>query len=149
MVNVRQDAEKSDKVIFTGWFRIPELNIWRLLASFQVRPKAAIYGGLYSFLEDWAHTGRRRQGLYGPAWIKTNNGSWVQATHGRGEVIYQDGNNRNVLLTDDLRRLGITIGGPALTDRSLGPYTCDASSIPPVLAFNPLPDQDGAPAHVQ
>ena len=56
MVSVRQDAEKSDKVIFTGWFRVPELNIWRLLASFQVRPKAAnlrrpllISGGLDTY----------------------------------------------------------------------------------------------------
>lgn len=82
-VNVRPDAEESEKVIFTGWFRIPELNIWRLLASFKVRPWAANYG-LYSFLEDWTHTGRRRQGLYGPAWIKTDNSSWVQAKHGIG-----------------------------------------------------------------
>ena len=112
-------------------------------------PRRQIYGDLYSFLEDWTHTGRRRQGLYGPAWIKTDNGPWVQATHGRGEVIYQDGNNRNVLLTDDRRRLWITIGGLALTERSLAPYTCDASSILPVLALNPLPDRDGAPARVQ
>ena len=82
-VNVRPDAEESEKVIFTGWFRIPELNIWRLLASFKVRPWAANYG-LYSFLEDWTHTGRRRQGLYGQAWIKTDYSSWVQAKHGIG-----------------------------------------------------------------
>ena len=82
-VNVTPDAEESDKVIFTGWFRIPELNIWRLLASFTVRPWAANYG-LYSFLEDWTHTGRRRQGLYGTAWIKTDNSSWVQVKHGIG-----------------------------------------------------------------
>ena len=37
MVNVRPSAE-PDKAIFTGWFRIPELNIWRMLASFQVLP---------------------------------------------------------------------------------------------------------------
>ena len=151
MVNVRQDAEESDKVIFTGWFRIPELDIWRLLASFQVRPKAASkhLEGPYSFLEDWVETGRRRQSLYGPAWIKTDKHPWVQATHGTGTTTGPQFNNRNVFLTDDRRRLGMTTGGPALTDTSLGPYTSDASSIPPVLALNPLPDQDGAPARVQ
>ena len=40
-VNARSDANESDKVVFTGWFLIPELNIWRLLAPFQVRPTAA------------------------------------------------------------------------------------------------------------
>ena len=149
MINVQPDARESEKVVFTGWFRIPELNIWRLLASFKVRPMGAKYDP-YSFLEDWTHTGRRRRGLYGPAWIKTDNGPWVQATHGRGAVQGPDGNNRNVFLTDDRRRLGITIGGPALTDTSLGPYiSCDAHCIPTVLALNPLPDRDGAPARVQ
>lgn len=33
-VNVKSDANESDKVVFTGWFRIPELNIWQLLAPF-------------------------------------------------------------------------------------------------------------------
>ena len=149
MVNVRPDARESDKVVLTGWFRIPELNIWRLLASFQVRPTAASYR-LYSFLEDYKKNGRRRQGLYGPAWVKTEEGPWVQLTHGKGEVQFGDGNNRNVFLTDDRRRLGITTGGPALTNKFLGPYTsCDAHCIPTVLALNPLPDRDGAPARLQ
>ena len=146
MVNVRPDTQESDKAVFTGWFRIPELNIWRLLASFQVRPQAVSkkLEGIYSFLEDWAGNGCRRQGLWGPAWIKTDHGPWVQATNGSGTTTEQDANNRNVFLSDDRRRLGMTTGGPALTDTSLGPYTC--SCIPSVLALNPLPDHDGAPA---
>ena len=56
MVNVRPDEHESDKAVFTGWFRIPELNIWRLPASFKVRPQAVSkkLEGIYSFLEDWA-----------------------------------------------------------------------------------------------
>lgn len=148
MVNVQPDAQESDKAVFTGWFRIPELNVWRLLASFQVRPKAASkkLEGIYSFLEDWSGNGYRRQGLWGPAWIKTDGGPWVQATRGSGSTTEPDANNRNVFLSPDCRQLGMTTGGPALADTSLGPYTCGASSIPSVLTLNPLPDGDGAPA---
>lgn len=144
-------TRKCDYAIFTGWFPIPELNIWRLLASFQVRPKAASkhLEDPHSFLEDWAGTGRRRQGFYGPAWIKTDKDPWVQSMHGRGTTTGSQFNNRTVVLTDDRRRLGMITCGLALTNKSLGPYTFDASSIPPVLALNPLPDRDGAPARVQ
>ena len=148
MVNVQPDAQEIDKAVFTGWFRIPELNVWRLMASFQVRPMAVSkkLEGIYSFLEDWIGNGRRRQGLWGPAWIKTDGGPWVQATRGAGTTTEPDANNRNVFLSQDRRQLGMTSGGPALTDRSLGPYTCCAANIPSVLTLNPLPDHDGAPA---
>ena len=148
MVNVQPDAQESDKAVFTGWFRIPELNVWRLLASFQVRPKAVSkkLEGIYSFLEDWSGNGYRRQGLWGPAWIKADGGPWVQATRGSGTTTEQEANNRNVFMSPDRRQLGMTTGGPALADTSLGPYTCSASSIPSVLTLNPLPDHDGAPA---
>ena len=148
MVNVKPDAKENDNAVFTGWFRIPELNIWRLLASFQVRPQAASkkLENPYSFLEDWIGNGYRRKGLWGPAWIRTDRGPWVQATHGRGTTTEYDANNRNAFLSDDRKHLGMTTGGPTLTDTSLGPYTCDSSSIPSVLRLNPLPDRDGAPA---
>ena len=149
MVNVRPDSQASDKAVFTGWFRIPEQNIWRLMASFQVRPQAVSkkLEGIYSFLEDWIGTGQRRQGLWGPAWIRSDSGPWVQATHVTGSTTEQDANNRNVFLSDDHRRIGMTTGGPALADTSLGPY--DVVSVPPVLTLNPLPDNDGAPAREQ
>lgn len=148
MVNVQPDAQESDKAVFTGWFRIPELNVWRLMASFQVRPQAVSkkLESIYSFLEDWSGNGYRRQGLWGPAWIKSDGGPWVQATRGRGTSTDEDANNRNVFLSPDRRQLGMTTGGPALANPSLGPYTCIASSIPSVLTLNPLPDHDGAPA---
>ena len=148
MVNVRPSPE-SDKAIFTGWFRIPEQNIWRMLASFQVRPQAVSkkLEGIYSFLEDWSGNGLRRIGEWGPAWVKTDSGSWVQATHGAGTTTEQDAKNRNTFLSVDNKRLGMTSGGPALSDKSLGPYDVHTSTIPPVLTLNPLPDRDGAPAH--
>ena len=43
----------------------------------------------------------------------------------------------------------MTTGGPALTDRSLGPFDVIAQPIPPVLTLNPLPTADGAPAREQ
>jgi len=148
MVNVQPDAQESDKAVFTGWFRIPELNVWRLMASFQVRPMSASkkLEDIHSFLEDWSGNGHRRQGLWGPAWIKTDGGPWIQATQGSGSTTEPDANNRNVFLSPDRKQLGMTTGGPALDDTSLGPYTCSASNIPSVLTLNPLPDRDGAPA---
>jgi hypothetical protein len=146
IVNVRPDVNETDKVVFTGWFRIPEENIWRMLASLQVRPRAGkkTLEGIYSFIEDWAGNGYRRQGLYGPAWIRSDKGPWVQATHGQGTTTDDAADNRNVFLSEDKRRLGMTTGGPPLSDTSLGPY--DVVNIPSVLTMNPLPDGDGAPA---
>ena len=150
IVNVKPDTEASDKAIFTGWFRIPELNIWRLLASFRVRPQAASkkFEGNYSFLEDWIGTGMRRQGLWGTAWFKSENGSWVQATHGNGTTTDQNANNRAVFMSEDKKRLGMITGGPALNDLSLGPYDVVESSTPSVLTRNALPSGDGSPALV-
>ena len=149
LLNVRQSPE-PDKAIFTAWFRIPELNIWRMLASFQVRPLAArkTFTGIYSFLEDWAGNGHRRQGEWGPVWVKSDSGSWVQATIGRGSTTEKNANNRNIFLSNDQKRIGMTSGGPALEDTSLGPYTCSNTLIPSVLSLNPVPSNDGDPARV-
>ena len=150
IVNVKPDTETSDKAIFTGWFRIPELNIWRMLASFRVRPQAPSkkFEGTYSFLEDWIGNGMRRQGLWGTVWFKSDNGSWVQATHGNGSTTNQNANNRAVFMSDDKKRLGMITGGPALNDLSLGPYDVVQSPTPSVLTRNPLPNGDESPALV-
>jgi len=150
IVNVKPDTESSDKAIYTGWFRIPEQNIWRMLASFRVRPQAASksFEGTYSFLEDWVGNGKRRQGLWGSAWFKSDSSSWVQATHGSGTTTEKDANNRAVFLSDDKKHLGMITGGPALNDVSLGPYDVSESPLPPVLKLNPLPNGDGSPARM-
>ena len=147
MVNVQPSSE-PDKAIFTGWFRIPESNIWRMLASFQVRPLATSksFEGIYSFIEDWVGNGHRRQGEWGPTWIKSGSSTWVQATNGRGTTTGASANNRNLFLSTDQNRIGMTTGGPALEDTSLGPYTCLNSTLPPVLSLNSLPSNDGDPA---
>ena len=150
IVNVKPDTEESDKAIFTGWFRIPELNVWRMLASFRVRPQAPSkkFEDTYSFLQDWIGNGMRRQGLWGTAWFKSDNGSWVQATHGKGSSTSKTANNRTVFLSEDKKRLGMMTGGPALDDSSLGPYDVVQSPIPSVLTRNPLPSGDDSPALV-
>ena len=100
--------------------------------------------GLNSFIEDWAGNGLRRQGLYGSAWIRTDAGPWVEATHGAGAG--PNAKNRNVFLSEDKTKLGMTTGGPDLSDTSLGPYDVVGTSIPTVLTLNSLPDRDGAPS---
>ena len=104
--------------------------------------------GIYSFIEDWIGNGHRRKGEWGPTWIKSDSGSWVQATVGRGTTTGPSAKNRNIFLSSDKKRIGMTTGGPALEDTSLGPYTSSSSSIPTVLSLNPLPSKDGDPAHV-
>ena len=148
LVNVRPSTTESDKSICTGWFRIPEQSIWRMLASFEVPPqtKSKKLEGTYSFVEDFGGNGLRRQGLWAPAWVKSESGQWVQATHGQGTTTDEAAKNRNVFLSDDKKRLGMTTGGADLSDVSLGPYDMQPSPIPPVLTLNPLPDRDGAPA---
>ena len=148
MVNVKPAPKEDDKVIFSGWFRIPEKNIWRLMASIKVRPMAASkkLEGLYSFLEDWMGNGLRRVGEWGPAWIRSDSGPWVQATHGKGTTTEQNSKSRNVFLSEGKRRIGMTSGGPALSDQTLGPYDVVNTPIPSVLTLNPLPDGDGSPA---
>ena len=152
IVNVRPDAQSSDKAVFTAFFRIPELSIWRMMASFQVRRKAdgKKLEGIYSFVEDFVGNGLRREGVWGPAWIKSDSSQWVEATHGSGTTTDQNAKNRAVILSEDKKRLGMITGGPALPpdQLSLGPYDVVASPIPSVLTLNPLPDHDGAPARV-
>lgn len=127
--------------ITTGYFT---------LNSFQVRPLATskTFHGIYSFIEDWVGNGHRRQGEWGPTWIKSDSGSWVQATVGRGTTTGPSAKNRNLFLSQDQKRIGMTSGGPALEDTSLGPYTSANTSLPTVLSLNPLPSKDGDPARV-
>jgi hypothetical protein len=66
-----------------------------MLASFQVRPQAQsekLENG-YSFIEDWAGNGYRRQGEWGTTWIKSDSGSFVQVTHGSGSTTEKDALN--------------------------------------------------------
>lgn len=67
---------------FTAWFYAPELNSWKLIASFR-RPKTDTYlTGLYSFLENfYTTTGNiTRMGNFSNQWIYTTKNEWIELT---------------------------------------------------------------------
>ncbi|MEN8116225.1 MAG: DUF3472 domain-containing protein [Bacteroidota bacterium] len=67
---------------FTAWFFAPEVNEWKLIASFR-RPKTNIYlTRLYSFLENfYTETGNiTRRGDFANQWVYTTKDEWVELT---------------------------------------------------------------------
>ncbi|MCY1720233.1 DUF3472 domain-containing protein [Prolixibacteraceae bacterium Z1-6] len=72
----------NDFTDFTAWFFAPEVNEWKLIASFS-RPKTNTYlTSLYSFLENfYTNTGHlSRLGNFGNQWIYTTNNEWIELT---------------------------------------------------------------------
>ncbi len=67
---------------FTAWFFAPEVNEWKLIASFR-RPKTDTYlTHLYSFLENfYTETGNvTRMGNFSNQWIYTTDNKWIELT---------------------------------------------------------------------
>ena len=67
---------------FTAWFFAPEVNQWKLIASWR-RPKTDTYlTHLYSFLENFmTETGCiTRKGNYSNQWVYTTKKQWVELT---------------------------------------------------------------------
>ncbi len=67
---------------FTGWFYAPEVNEWKLIASFS-RPQTDTYlTNLYSFLENfYTETGNiTRLVNFANQWVFTTNKQWVELT---------------------------------------------------------------------
>lgn len=66
--------------VYTAYFFAPELNQWKLIASFK-RPQTQTYlSDLYSFLENFEpETGNTtRMALYGNQWAADKNGNWTE-----------------------------------------------------------------------
>lgn len=67
---------------FTAWFFAPEVNQWKLIASWR-RPKTDTYlTHLYSFLENFmTETGCiTRKGNYANQWVYTTKKQWIELT---------------------------------------------------------------------
>lgn len=67
---------------FTAWFFAPEVNQWKLIASFR-RPKTDTYlTRFHSFLENfYTETGNvTRKGLYTNQWIYNSKNQWIEIT---------------------------------------------------------------------
>ena len=67
---------------FTAWFFAPEVNKWKLIASFR-RPKTGSYlTRFHSFLENfYTETGNvTRRGLYTNQWVYNTKNQWIEIT---------------------------------------------------------------------
>ena len=69
----------NNRTIFTAYFKDPDIDNWKLIASFS-RPKTNTYlKNLYSFLENFnTETGhQQRKVLFTNQWIRTTDGNWM------------------------------------------------------------------------
>jgi FKBP-type peptidyl-prolyl cis-trans isomerase len=68
----------GNTTIYTGYFFIPEMQKWKLIASFRAPKDAKYLTHLYSFLENfWGVNGNLyRKANYNNQWIRTETGEW-------------------------------------------------------------------------
>lgn len=72
----------SGTTIYTGYFYLPELQKWKLIASFSAPKDAGYLRNLYSFNEnfDGVNGQLQRKAFFGNQWIQQENGSWQELT---------------------------------------------------------------------
>ncbi len=73
----------SNTTIYTGYFFMPELQQWKLIAAFQAPQDAKYLNHLYSFLENFQGINGQlqRKALYGNQWIRNENGQWIEISN--------------------------------------------------------------------
>jgi hypothetical protein len=66
--------------VYTAYYCFPTPRGWSKIASFWAPHDGDYLHGLYSFIEDfWGDNGNlKRSAAFGPAWICTKQGKWVQ-----------------------------------------------------------------------
>ncbi len=72
----------SQKTIYTGYFFLPELGKWKLIASFKAPKDGHSLSKLYSFNENFIGSNGQlqRKAFFGNQWIQRNNGRWMELT---------------------------------------------------------------------
>jgi hypothetical protein len=75
----------GNNTVYTAYFFDPNLDSWRLIASFRRPSTNTWYTGAYSFLENFhEHTGQfTRRGLFGNQWARTTTGEWIEVRRAR------------------------------------------------------------------
>ncbi|MEZ0326663.1 MAG: DUF3472 domain-containing protein [Fimbriimonas sp.] len=82
LVHAQQDGSGT---IYTGYYYSPQRSAWTLVASFRAPKDGGLLRGLYSFNENFGGDNGHllRKAEFGPAWIRTTDGQWLQLTTGR------------------------------------------------------------------
>lgn len=81
MVTALNDSA-SKTTIYTGYFFIPEVQKWKLIASFKAPFDGQTLRNLYSFNENFVgQNGQlQRKALFGNQWVQKPNGQWKELT---------------------------------------------------------------------
>lgn len=81
MVTALTDSA-TQATIYTGYFFIPELQQWKLMASFKAPHDGKTLRNLYSFNENFVGVNGQlyRKALFGNQWVQRENGSWKELT---------------------------------------------------------------------
>ncbi|MES2373656.1 MAG: DUF3472 domain-containing protein [Bacteroidota bacterium] len=81
MVTALTDSA-SRSTIYTGYFFLPELQKWKLIASFKAPHDGQTLRNLYSFNENFVGVNGQvqRKAFFGNQWIQRQNGSWKELT---------------------------------------------------------------------
>ena len=81
LVTVNIDSA-SNSTTYTGYFFIPEIKKWKLIASFKAPKDGKPLRKLYSFVEnfDGVNGQHYRKAYFGNTWIKNENGGWKALT---------------------------------------------------------------------
>ncbi len=81
MVTALPDSTSSS-TIYTGYFLMPELQKWKLIASFKAPHDGETLRKLYSFNENFVGLNGQleRKAFFGNQWIQQENGRWMELT---------------------------------------------------------------------
>ncbi|MCX6856930.1 MAG: DUF3472 domain-containing protein [Verrucomicrobia bacterium] len=76
---------EGTNTIYSGYWHHPEQKKWMLMASFRAPKDGKTLRGLYSFSENFnGNSGHiQRKALFGPQWIVTEDGKWVELTEAK------------------------------------------------------------------
>ncbi len=134
----------NEETDFTAWFFAPEVNEWKLIASFR-RPKTDTYlTRPHSFLENFhTETGNvTRKGLYSNQWIYNTNKQWIELTKMKftadatarkeSRMDYSGGAENQVFFMKNCGFFNETTAIDSYFDRK-------ASGIQPIINFEELP----------
>jgi len=72
----------NNATIYTGYFYMPELQRWKLIASFKAPYDGKSLRNLYSFNENFVGVNGQleRKAMFGNQWIQNDNGRWIELT---------------------------------------------------------------------